>query len=118
MMLCRGRAPPRPGYDGSPVLAECAAGGLRHRAFHPVAHASTLSERRLTRIMAPNSSRARSSVRRSSGSRGRLQILRSLQIDDGYRIFIQDKTFHFPQTVAATQNGFAYPTKHMPARRV
>src|SRR5207247_10041285 len=51
-------------------------------------------------------------------SRAHLQILRSLQIDDGYRIFIQDKTFHFPQAVAATQNGFAYPTKHVPARRV
>src|SRR6266852_4094560 len=51
-------------------------------------------------------------------SRACPQILRSLQIDDGYRIFIQDKTFHFPQAVAATQNGCAYSTKHVPARRV
>src|SRR5258706_7528974 len=118
-MSCRGRAPPRSGYDGSPVLAGCAAGGLRHRAFYPVAHASILSERWLTRDHV-SEFLARAVLRQALFwiSRARLQILRSLQINDGYRIFILDKTFHFPQAVAATQNGFAYPTKHVPARRV
>jgi hypothetical protein len=30
--------------------------------------------------------------------------------------FIQDKTFHFPQAVAVTQNGFSYPTLDRPSR--
>jgi hypothetical protein len=83
-----GRVPPRPGYDGSPVLAECAAGGPRHRAFHPVAHASTGSERWLSRNHG-SEFLARAGLRQSLFwiSRARLQILRLLQIDDGYRIF-------------------------------